>query len=73
MITERSLQISQSFEERSFAWAYPFQDFTFILGRGLGSVGHKSIGFSKILIADGNYFKMLSEIGIFGTFFSLLF
>ena len=31
----------------------------------MGSVGHKAIGFSKILIADGNYFKMIGEIGIF--------
>lgn len=65
---ERSSEISQAVGERSFTWTYVFQDLSFIFGKGLGSVGHKSIGFSKILIADGNYFKMIGEIGIFGTF-----
>lgn len=67
-IVERSSEISQAVGERSFTWTYAFQDLTFIFGKGLGSVGHKAIGFSKILIADGNYFKMIGEIGIFGTF-----
>jgi hypothetical protein len=67
-IVERSSEISQAVGERSFTWIYVFQDLTFIFGKGLGSVGHKSIGFSKLLIADGNYFKMIGEIGIFGTF-----
>lgn len=67
-LVERSSEISQAVGERSFTWTYVFQDLSFIFGKGLGSVGHKSIGFSKILIADGNYFKMIGEIGIFGTF-----
>ena len=73
-LLERSSEISQAVGERSFTWAYAFQDLTFIFGKGLGAVGHKSIGFSKILIADGNYFKMIAEIGIFGTllFFLIL-
>jgi hypothetical protein len=70
-IVERSSEISQAVGERSFTWTYAFQDLTFIFGKGLGSVGHKAIGFSKILIADGNYFKMIGEIGIFGTFLFL--
>ena len=67
-IVERSSEVSQALGERSFAWTYAFQDITFIFGKGLGSVGHKAIGFSEILIADGNYFKMIGEIGIIGTF-----
>ena len=67
-LVERSSEISQAVGERSFTWTYAFQDLTFIFGKGLGSVGHKAIGFSKILIADGNYFKMVGEIGIVGTF-----
>ena len=66
-IVERSSMISEAFDKRSFAWAYAFQDLTFIFGKGVGSIGHKAIGFSKILIADGNYFKMIAEIGILGT------
>ncbi len=67
-LLDRNSDISQAVGERSFTWTYVFQDLTFIFGKGLGSVGHKAIGFSKILIADGNYFKMIGEIGIFGTF-----
>jgi len=67
-LVERSSEISQAVGERSFTWTHAFQDFSFIFGKGLGSVGHKAIGFSKVLIADGNYFKMIGEIGIFGTF-----
>jgi hypothetical protein len=67
-LVERSSEISQAVGERSFTWTYAFQDLTFVFGKGLGSVGHKAIGFSKILIPDGNYFKMIGEIGIFGTF-----
>lgn len=70
-LVERSSEISQAVGERSFTWSYAFQDLNFIFGKGLGSVGHKSIGFSKILIADGNYFKMIAEIGIIGTFLFL--
>lgn len=73
-LVERSSEVSQAVGERSFTWTYAFQDLNFIFGKGLGSVGHKSIGFSKVLIADGNYFKMIAEIGVFGVliFFSIL-
>lgn len=71
-LIERSSMISEAVGERSFTWAVAFQDWSFIFGKGLGSIGHKSIGFSKVLIADGNYFKMIGEIGIFGTLLFLL-
>ncbi len=73
-LLERSSEVSKALGERSFAWTEAFQDLTFIFGKGLGAVGHKSIGFSNVLIADGNYFKMIAEIGIFGTliFFLIL-
>lgn len=72
---ERSSEVSQSVGERSFTWTYAFKDLTFIFGKGLGTFGHKSIGFSKNLIADGNYFKIIGEIGMFGAiiFFSIIF
>ena len=66
-IIERSSMISEAFNERSGTWSYAFQDLNFVLGKGLGSSGHKAIGYSKNLIPDGNYFKMIAEIGILGT------
>jgi hypothetical protein len=73
-IIERSSMISEAFSERSGTWNYAFQDLTFIFGKGLGSTGHKAIGYTKTLIADGNYFKMIAEIGIFGVlvFFAII-
>lgn len=73
-IIERASMISEGFSERSYTWSYAFQDFTFLFGKGLGASGHKAIGYTKTLIADGNYFKMIAEIGIFGTllFFAII-
>lgn len=67
-ILERGSMVTEAFSERSGTWGYAFQDFSVIFGKGLGSAGHKAIGFSKTLIPDGNYFKMISEIGILGSF-----
>ena len=71
-LIERSSMISEAVGERSFTWNVAFQDWSFIFGKGLGSIGHKAIGFSKVLIADGNYFKMIGEIGIIGFSIFLL-
>jgi hypothetical protein len=71
-LIERSSMISEAVGERSFTWSVAFQDWGFIFGRGLGTLGHKAIGFSKVLIADGNYFKMIGEIGIIGSFIFLM-
>lgn len=67
-LIERSSMISEAFDERSDTWNYAFEDWTFILGKGLGSTGHKALGFTANLIPDGNYFKIIAEIGIFGIF-----
>jgi hypothetical protein len=71
-LIERSSMISEAVGERSFTWSVAFQDWNFVFGRGLGTLGHKAIGFSKVLIADGNYFKMIGEIGIIGSFIFLM-
>lgn len=73
-LIERSSMISEAFDERSGTWSYAFQDLSFIFGKGLGSTGHKAIGYSTTLIADGNYFKMIAEIGIVGIliFFAII-
>jgi len=67
-LIERGSMISEAFNERSGTWSYAFNYGNLVIGDGLGSFGHKVIGYSKILITDGNYFKMLAEIGIVGSF-----
>lgn len=73
-LIERGSMISEAFNERSGTWSYAFSYGNLVIGDGLGAFGHKVIGYSKVLIADGNYFKMLAEIGIVGTslFFAIL-
>ena len=66
ILFERSSMISEAFDERSDTWSYAFQDLSFIFGKGLGTAGHKALDYTKLLIADGNYFKMIAEIGIVG-------
>lgn len=67
-LVERTSMISEAFNERSGTWSYAFIYGNIVIGDGLGAFGHKVIGYSNILIADGNYFKMLAEIGIVGSF-----
>ncbi len=65
-IFERGGMISEAFETRSDAWKQAFDYPYLITGRGLGTVGHKALEFSEILIPDGNYFKIIAETGIIG-------
>ena len=37
-----------------------------VFGSGLGSVGHKALGYAKYVITDGSLFKILAEFGIVG-------
>jgi hypothetical protein len=66
-LVERASMISEAFSERSDTWTYAFTFGNLIFGDGLGVYGHKAIGYSTVLISDGNYFKMLAEIGLIGT------
>lgn len=66
-LTERATMLSEAFNERSTNWVDAFNQGNLLIGGGLGAFGHKVSAYSKIFIADGNYFKMLAEIGIIGT------
>ena len=65
-VFERGGMISDAFETRNEAWKHAFDYPYLITGRGLGSVGHKALEYSEILIPDGNYFKIIAETGIIG-------
>ena len=71
-LIERGAMISEAFNERSGTWNFAFDYGNLIIGDGLGTFGHKAIGYSKVLIPDGNYFKIFAEIGTIGTFLFFL-
>ncbi|MDY0210638.1 MAG: hypothetical protein RBQ91_04440 [Acholeplasma sp.] len=63
---DRFSNIFTAISERNLDWLLVFDNNKMLLfGNGLGSGGHRAIEYQEI-IADGNYFKMLYEIGIFG-------
>lgn len=66
-LIERGSMISEAFNERSGTWNFAFDNGNLIMGDGLGAFGHKAIGYNKVLIPDGNYFKIFAEIGAIGT------
>lgn len=66
-IIERASSISQAIEERSSSWVDGLKHGNLIIGTGLGAFGHKSVGYNVNAIPDGNYFKMLAEVGVIGT------
>ncbi|TDE51303.1 O-antigen ligase family protein [Flavobacterium sp. GT3P67] len=71
---ERVSMLSEAFDERKANNLSAFSHDNFLIGGGLGAYGHKVVPYSKVVIADGNYFKMFAELGIIGTFifFSIL-
>lgn len=71
---ERISMLSEAFDERKVNNLSAFSQDNLLIGGGLGAYGHKVVPYSKIVIADGNYFKMFAELGIIGTFtfFSIL-
>lgn len=71
---ERVSMLSEAFDERKANNLSAFSHDNFLIGGGLGAYGHKVVPYSKVVIADGNYFKMFAELGIIGIFifFSIL-
>jgi hypothetical protein len=73
--TDRFFSLSSAVAERSSSWYNGLSNvFSIVTGDGLGRYGHKVLGYSEIFIADGNYFKMIGEVGVLGTllFLSIL-
>ena len=65
---ERFSSLSEAIEERSDSWLGGLSNTqNFIVGDGLGRYGHKAVEYSDIYIPDGNYFRMIAEIGIIGV------
>jgi hypothetical protein len=72
ILYERLYSTSSVVSERSSTWNIEIKNlFDLLFGHGLGSASHQAhyLGFSSI--TDGQYFKILYELGIFGFFLFL--
>jgi hypothetical protein len=67
MLNERLMMISESIDERSGSWVEGLMYGNLIIGSGLGVFGHKAVEFSDKYIPDGNYVRMLAELGFVGV------
>jgi hypothetical protein len=65
---ERVSMLAEAFDERKGNNTVAFSQGNFLIGGGLGAFGHKVVPYSKVVIADGNYYKMYAELGIIGVF-----
>lgn len=68
MIISRVLSMTTAVQERNSNWDYALQQgIGTLVGHGLGTIGHRTMYITDISILDGNYFKMIYEIGLIGT------
>ena len=75
-ILDRVASFTDAIDERIDSWISGLNNtYSLLTGDGLGIYGHKVIEFSDLYIPDGNYFRMLGELGILGflLFLSIIF
>jgi len=65
---DRLKMIFDAFGERSKSWSDGLKHGNLIIGSGLGVFSHKAVPYSDKFIPDGNYVRMLAEIGVLGIF-----
>lgn len=72
-LSSRVESLGSSIGERSDQWERIIDQINHYPGGfGLGLTSHKSVGFDYI-VPDGNYFRILGDIGFLGSLFFLLF
>lgn len=64
-VATKSMNIFDAIAERSGQWTSTFSDTSILWGKGLGLGGHRAMGYIKV-VTDGNFAKMIAEIGIIG-------
>jgi hypothetical protein len=70
---ERFYSFSDAIESRSDTWLKGLSNTQNILfGDGLGRYGHKAVEYSNLYIPDGNYFRMIAELGVLGFLLFML-
>jgi hypothetical protein len=66
-LSQRFFSFSDAIDGRSSSWLSGLSNTqNILLGDGLGRYGHKAVEYSDIYIPDGNYFRMIAELGIIG-------
>ena len=66
-VTRKSINVFDALDERFTSWSNLMNNTNIIIGRGLGTGGHRARSISRFdTVTDGNYMKMLGETGIFG-------
>lgn len=66
-INDRLIMLSNAFDQRTGNWLEGLKYGNIIIGSGLGRFSHKALPYTNEIIADGNYIRMIAEIGIVGT------
>lgn len=64
----RFQQVNSVISERSHGWLNAFSNgfWEMIYGAGFATGGQRAIGFSATTVNDGNYFKIIYDLGIIG-------
>lgn len=66
-VLERFYSFFSAIDERSYTWFSGVSKAkNIVFGDGLGVYGHKAVEFSDTYIPDGNYFRIIAELGVFG-------
>lgn len=63
-------QVNRAVSERNQGWENAFSNglFATIFGYGFGTGGQRAIGISLTTVNDGNYYKIIYDVGIVGLF-----
>lgn len=66
-IATKSINVLDAVDERFLTWSNLINNTNIVVGRGLGTGGHRARSVSRSdTVTDGNYMKMLGEIGVIG-------
>lgn len=67
VLNQRLSAVNDVVNSRSDQWINTISSSSnLIMGTGLGSVGHKALGYAKYVITDGSLFKIFAELGLIG-------
>lgn len=66
-LREHSSSNSGMFSSRTGQWISVIKTSDLLFGQGLGTVGHKTLGYGNPVVADGGLVKLLCENGVAGT------
>lgn len=74
IVVKRVGEFGNAIGERVGAWGAAFDNgaLSTVFGYGFATGGQRAIGISKTTVNDGNYFKIIYELGLLGLFLFIL-